>query len=89
MLGNVVRKSKGRKDTRWMEFDKKILRQVKWWRISLSAMHAGGTKIQDPWGKFLFPVVQVLVFSDTAGVEEASSTFKGTGVGRRGLRNGC
>ena len=68
MLGNVVRRSKGRNDTRWMEFDKKMLRQVKWWRISLSAMHAGGTKIQDPWGKFLFPVDLVLVFSDAAGV---------------------
>ena len=36
MIGNVVRRSKGRHDTRWMKFDKEILRLVKWWRISLS-----------------------------------------------------
>ena len=71
MLGNVDLKGK---DTRWMEFDKEILRQVKWWRISLSAMHAGGTKIQDPWGKFLFPVDPVLVS------QMPLSTFKGMGV---------
>ena len=35
----------------------------------------GGTKIQDPWRKFLFPVDPVLVFSDAAGLKEASSTI--------------
>ena len=44
------------------------------------AMHEGGTKIQDPWRKFLFPVDPVLVFSDAAGVEQVSSSFKGMGV---------
>ena len=80
MIGNVVRRSTGSHDNRWMEFDKKILRQVKLWRIILRGMHECETKIQDPWRKFLFPVDPVLVFSDAAGVEEASSTFKGMGV---------
>ena len=44
------------------------------------AMHKGGTKIQDPWRKLLFPVDQVQVFSDAAGVEGVSSSFKGIGV---------
>ena len=57
MIGNVVKRS-----------DKEILRQVKWWRISLSAMHEGGTKVQVPWRKFFFPLDPVLVFSDAAGV---------------------
>ena len=43
-------------------------------------MHEGGTKIKDPWRKFLFPVDPVLVFSDAAGVEEVFSIFKGMGV---------
>ena len=80
MIGNVVRRSTGRDDNRWMPFDREILRQVKWWRISLGAVHEGGTKIQDPGRKFLYPVDPVLVFSDTTWVEEASSTFKGMGV---------
>ena len=86
MIGNVVRRSTGRDDNRWMPFDRAILRQVKWWRISLGAVHEGGTKIQDPGRKFLYPVDPVLVFSDATRVEEASSTFKGMGVweGRSG-----
>ena len=43
-------------------------------------MHEGGTKIQDPCRKFLFPVDPVLVFSDAAGVEEDSSSLNGMGL---------
>ena len=42
-------------------------------------MHEGGTKIKGPWRKFLFPLDPVLVFSDAAELDDAS-TFKGMGV---------
>ena len=53
------------------------------------AMREGRTKIQDPWGKFLFPVDPVYVFSDAAGVDVDYSSFKGMEVWEERLASGC
>ena len=44
------------------------------------AIKNGVTKISNPLKRFLFPVNQVVIFSDSAEVCEKSGSFKGLGA---------